>query len=205
MGGGRGGNFGNTYGKTLDAISNVLTAASLIPGVDTFADIAAIPVDLLRGDFLSAGLDALGAIPFVGEIADIAKTAKTADNIIDTAKAVDKVTDAAKAAKKVSKASDYADFPKTVHKGRQGKHIVGHNNYQNGKSVFYGTATDAQKLINKYSGTGIKKSANKEIVDFKKIIGKYVDPQTGKAYDTTMGTIHYSKDGAHIVPARPNK
>ena len=98
MGGGRGGNFGNTYGKTLDAISNVLTAASLIPGVDTFADIAAIPVDLLRGDFLSAGLDALGAIPFVGEIADIAKTAKTADNIIDTAKAVDKVTDAAKAA-----------------------------------------------------------------------------------------------------------
>ncbi|MBR5539642.1 MAG: hypothetical protein IKU61_07065 [Clostridia bacterium] len=51
----------------------------------------------------------------------------------------------------------------------------------------------------------MKNSANKETVDFKKIIGKYVDPQTGKAYDTTMGTIHYSKDGAHIVPARPNK
>ena len=100
MGGGRGGNFGNTYGKTLDAISNVLTAASLIPGIDTFADIAAIPVDLLRGDFLSAGLDVLGAIPFVGEIADAAKTAKTADNIIDTAKAVDKATDAAKTADK---------------------------------------------------------------------------------------------------------
>ena len=61
------------------------------------------------------------------------------------------------------------------------------------------------EMNEKRSGTGIKKSANKEIVDFKKIIGKYVDPQTGKAYDTTMGTIHYSKDGAHIVPARPNK
>ena len=55
----------------------------------------------------------------------------------------------------------------------------------------------------KRSGTGIKKSANKEIVDFKRVIGKYVDPKSGKAYDTTMGTIHYSKDGTHIVPSTP--
>lgn len=43
----------------------------------------------------------------------------------------------------------------------------------------------------------------REVVDFQEIIGKYVDPSTGKSYDTTMGTIHYSKEGAHIVPARP--
>ncbi len=67
------------------------------------------------------------------------------------------------------------------------------------------TTADAQNLIKKYSGTGRKQGVNKEIVDFKKTIGKYVDPTTGKSYDTTMGTIHYSKDGAHIVPARPKK
>ena len=91
-----------------------------------------------------------------------------------------------------------------MHIGRQGKHILGHNNYQKGKSIFNGTAADAERLIRKYSGTGIKRGINKEIVDFKQIIGKYVDPQTGKAYDTTKGIIHYSKDGTHIVPARPN-
>ena len=64
MGGSRFGDFGRTRGSfekneiiangILDGISNALTAASLIPGVDTFADLAAIPVDLLRGDFTSA-------------------------------------------------------------------------------------------------------------------------------------------------------
>lgn len=46
-------------------------------------------------------------------------------------------------------------------------------------------------------------NANTERVNFKKVIGKYVDEVTGKSYDTTVGTIRYSKDGAHIVPARP--
>ena len=59
----------------LDSISNVLTAASLIPGLDTFTNLASIPVDLARGDFLSAGLSAAGMVPFVGEVADTAKLA----------------------------------------------------------------------------------------------------------------------------------
>lgn len=54
MGAGKSGNFGNTKGNALDALSDLLTAASLIPGLDTFTDLAAIPVDLARGDFLSA-------------------------------------------------------------------------------------------------------------------------------------------------------
>lgn len=44
-----------------------------------------------------------------------------------------------------------------------------------------------------------------ERVDFGKIIGYYVDPQTGKKHPTTMGIIHYSKNGAHIVPSKPKK
>lgn len=190
MGAGAGGNFGNTKGNALDDLSNLLTAASLIPGIDTFVDLAAIPVDLARGDFLSAGLDALGVIPFVGEVADTAKLAKMADKAVDTAKAANKV-------------SDFAKYPKKIHVGRQGKHIVGHNNYKKGRSIFFGSTTDAQQLIKKYSGKGQRINATSERVDFKKVIGKYVDEVTGKSYDTTVGTIRYSKDGAHIVPARP--
>ncbi|MBQ6998921.1 MAG: hypothetical protein IJN62_03940 [Clostridia bacterium] len=162
----------------------MLTAASLIPGIDTFADLAAIPVDLLRGDFASAGLDALGVIPFIGEIADTAKISNKAVNVI-------------------KKATDFSSFPKTIHLGKQGKHIVGHNNYIKGKSILKISAETAQKLINKYSGTGKKIGSNRERINFKKVIGKYIDPKTGKSYDTTIGTIHYSKTGTHIVPEKP--
>ena len=100
MGGSAKGDFGNTIGKYLDALSNLLTAASLIPGVDTFADLAAVPVDLARGDYISAGLSALGAIPIVGEIADGAKAARLADDVVDAAKSIDKLTDGIKKANK---------------------------------------------------------------------------------------------------------
>ena len=65
MGGSRRGNFGNTNGSRsfLDRLSDILTAASLIPGLDTITDLAAIPVDLLRGDLESALLDVLGVLP----------------------------------------------------------------------------------------------------------------------------------------------
>ena len=99
---------------------------------------------------------------------------------------------------------DFTDFPKKINKGAQGKHIAGHANYQPGKSIFQGTIQHAQELINKFSGTGKKLNSNKERVNFNKIIGKYVDPVTGKSYSTTNGIIHYSKKkGTHIVPSHP--
>lgn len=100
MGGGIGGNFGNTRGSMLDAVSSILTIASFIPGVDSFTNIVSIPVDLLRGDYISAGLDAVGVIPFIGEIAD---GAKTVDKVSDTVKLIDKITDASTNAKKTHK------------------------------------------------------------------------------------------------------
>ena len=102
MGAGRAGNFGNTKGSLLDALSNFLTAASFIPGIDTFVDLAAIPVDLARGDFVSAGLDLVGVIPFVGEVADTAKVAKLADKAIGTAKVADRSSKGAKLLNRVS-------------------------------------------------------------------------------------------------------
>ena len=92
MGGGKRGNFGNTYGASLDALSNFLTVMSLVPGLDTFADLAAIPVDIARGDFTSAGLDALGVIPVLGEIADTAKIAKVAGRSSKGTKLLNKVS-----------------------------------------------------------------------------------------------------------------
>lgn len=97
----------------------------------------------------------------------------------------------------------FADYPKTVHKGRQDKHIVGSNNYTQGRSVFSGTQKQAENLIKQHSGTGQPLGPNKERVDFGKVIGNYVDDSSGKSYPTTMGIIHYSKSGAHIVPAKP--
>ena len=97
----------------------------------------------------------------------------------------------------------FSDYPKTVHKGRQDKHIVGSNNYTPGRSVFSGTQKQAENLIKQHSGTGQPLGPNKERVDFGKVIGNYVDDSSGKSYPTTMGIIHYSKSGAHIVPAKP--
>jgi len=103
MGGGTHGNFGNTKGSSLDALSNLLSAASLIPGVDTVADALAIPVDIARGDWVSAGLDLLGIIPFAGEVADTAKIARVADNAIDAAKVAKRSSNISNNAKRMAK------------------------------------------------------------------------------------------------------
>jgi hypothetical protein len=63
--------------------------------------------------------------------------------------------------------------------GKQGKHIVGHNNYKEGKSILTISAESAQDLIGKYSGTGKRIGTNRERIDLNTVIGKYVDPKTG--------------------------
>jgi RHS repeat-associated protein len=90
---------------------------------------------------------------------------------------------------------------------KQGKHVEGANNYQPGRSIL--THKDPQALLDEFAGTGQPVSGTrgmpgfKERVDFREQIGLYVDPQTGVATPTQRGIIHYSKEGAHIVPARP--
>lgn len=72
----------------------------MIPGVDIATNFVSIPVDLVRGDFVSAGLSVLGMIPYIGEAADVAKYA---DKGIDVAKVADKASDVAKVARRSSK------------------------------------------------------------------------------------------------------
>ncbi len=96
-------------------------------------------------------------------------------------------------------------FTTKIHADRQGKHIVGSKTYIPGKSVLHLTAAEAQSLIEDHAGTGMWKGGNKEAVDFGRIIGTWVSEADGERRETTCGTIHYSKSGAHIVPARPRK
>lgn len=87
-----------------------------------------------------------------------------------------------------------------IHVGKQGKHILGHNNFQPGKSEL--THPDPQRLLDGFVGTGVR-HGNKEVVAFGILIGVYVAPN-GIRSPTTRGTIHYDAKGyAHIVPAAP--
>lgn len=61
----------------------------------------------------------------------------------------------------------------------------------------------AQRLVDEFAGTGERIGANKERTNFGKVIGQYINPVTNEAVDTTVGIIHYSKTGTHIVPAQP--
>jgi len=93
-----------------------------------------------------------------------------------------------------------------IHWGRQNKHIPGKHNYQEGKSIFEHQNPD--DLIKKYAGTGtlkrgeIGKPGYQEVIDFKEHIGVWKNKVDSRP--TTKGTIHYSKNGAHIVPEHPD-
>ena len=88
--------------------------------------------------------------------------------------------------------------------------MLGQNNYENairrGKnpSVFYGTVEDAQRLVDEFAGKGQLIKPDRERINFKRVIGRYVDESSKKSVDTTWGTIRYSKDGVHIVPSDPD-
>ena len=102
-----------------------------------------------------------------------------------------------------------AHYNLKVHKGRQDKHILGTNNYIAGRSAL---TADAQQLIDQYAGKseplqisrGARKGEwiRKERFTHSEIIGTYIDAD-GTETETNAGTIHYSKNGVHIVPARP--
>ncbi|WP_420843457.1 polymorphic toxin type 50 domain-containing protein [Lonsdalea iberica] len=53
--------------------------------------------------------------------------------------------------------------------------------------------------------TAIGTPGSKERINYGKVIGNYIDPQTGVSTPTTNGIVHYGKNGVHIVPARPTE
>lgn len=95
---------------------------------------------------------------------------------------------------------------KTIHEGRQLKHIQGSNNYQSGKSYLTVSLKEAQDLVNKYAGRGDLLHDKSGRWNHKELISSHSAPigsvqdMSGAYQDTAKFIIHYSKDGAHIVP-----
>ncbi|MBS0653256.1 MAG: hypothetical protein JSR39_06980 [Verrucomicrobia bacterium] len=90
---------------------------------------------------------------------------------------------------------------------KQGKHLRGHRNFNESRSEWI--HPDPEANIRKFGGKGQKISVGSELgifkerVDCGEVIGFYFDKETNERIPTTMAIIHYSKKGAHIVPARP--
>ncbi|WP_369372024.1 polymorphic toxin type 50 domain-containing protein [Promicromonospora sp. Populi] len=89
---------------------------------------------------------------------------------------------------------------------KQEKHFPGHPNFQPGRST---TTADPRVLVQR-AGTGtpvgntpVGLPGSKERVDYGEVIGHYADRDTGELIPTTIGLLHYSKNGVHIVPGRP--
>ncbi len=99
-------------------------------------------------------------------------------------------------------AKSVTNVSKSVHIGKQGKHILEHNNFQAGKSIL---SSKPQTLLDGFHAGKFKTLRtfdNKVIVDFGSDIGTFY--KGGNAIGPTrFGTIHYGKSGAHIVPANP--
>ncbi|MEN8699561.1 polymorphic toxin type 50 domain-containing protein [Bacillus infantis] len=93
-------------------------------------------------------------------------------------------------------------YPAYINRQLQNKHIRGTKEYIPGRGIFSHTVEDADVLLKSYGGTGQKIITGKERVAFGRSIGLYIDIE-GTAWVTTKGVIHYSKTGAHIIPAAP--
>ena len=95
--------------------------------------------------------------------------------------------------------------------GRQGKHIIGHNNYIQEKSYLI-DGVNPQELVDKYAGTGeiIRDKRgnwiNKQMFKDDELVGFTFNIGTGKYEETKYFSIEYSKTkGTHIVPRREPK
>ncbi len=97
-------------------------------------------------------------------------------------------------------------IPTNVLLGKQDKHIVGTNNYIEGRSYIY-PDVDIQALVDEYAGTGeLKRDSNqkwthKELINADRKIGVNITTE-GIRTETSEFMIHYSKKGVHIVPKK---
>ena len=83
--------------------------------------------------------------------------------------------------------------------------MAGDKGYIEGRSVITVPMERLQELADRYAGTGKVTVTGKELnkvteeVDFHEEIGYTVNSKK-ETHDTTMGKIHYSKTGLHVVP-----
>ena len=103
------------------------------------------------------------------------------------------------------------EIPKILNRGHQNKHIKDSKGYIPGRSYIYGDIDTAQKLIDQYHGSGKLVFSDsgvwqhKELIQSNDVIGVAIDPLTGEETETRCFTIHYGKNGTHIVPRKEQK
>lgn len=115
------------------------------------------------------------------------------------------------------------DTKKELEPGQYRKHVQGSHEYEQYQTKYkrqkqYGPSyltinqEEAQKLINKYAGTGIlsrRKDGtwlNEEIITtHSETVGIAVNNMNGKSVETTVFKIKYGKNGTHIIPDYPSK
>ncbi|WP_438502856.1 polymorphic toxin type 50 domain-containing protein [Bacillus pumilus] len=196
--------------KTGEQTSTILNTAVEFTGIND-----AIRVitgrDPVTGDKV-ADMDRLVSTLYMIPGAKIAKVGKYVFKIMKGDKVAKKIVKTPLFGKHSVPKGPYREvngFPAKVKPGAQEKHIPDAPNYKqeiaNGKkkSIFYGDNKKAQELLDKYAGKGEMMENGREVVNFGQKIGQTYDLKTGKYIETTRGTIHYSKNGAHIVPSKP--
>lgn len=165
-----------------------------------------------KGQLIGFSIGRYGTDIFAGgaacKVVGVCRNLKNANRVLNLqALAADEATIAANALKHHAEREQYFKNVK-LHKPSQDKHISGTKNFDNRKSVF--EHPDPERLLSSYAGTGYKIQGElgqpeyREIIDFKTHIGIWKDKSGTEVLPTTIGTIHYSKKGAHIVPAHPN-
>ena len=99
-----------------------------------------------------------------------------------------------------------------LNKSRQSKHKYGSEDYnkaiKNGELPSYTELShmEVQKIINNHEHDGeviVQDGQFKKVITEKDDFAMYGDLATKKYYPTNRATIHYSKDGTHLVPAKP--
>lgn len=101
--------------------------------------------------------------------------------------------------------------PKKLNIGKQNEHIRESKGYKEGKSYIYGDLNTAQEIVDKYHGTGeivLTRSGewnHKEVITATDNLGVVLFPDTKSDEITNRATIHYNKNGTHVVPTRREK
>ena len=109
----------------------------------------------------------------------------------------------------VLEAIESGSVSKEINREKQMRHMK--SGHIQGRSYLDGDLEYAQKLVNKYYGTGDAVVVEgqgwkkKERITAEKIIGTYVDPETGVETKTNKAMIVYSKTGSHIYPRKEDK
>ena len=107
------------------------------------------------------------------------------------------------------------EFPLKIQSDKQGKHIRGYRTYIEGKSYLAVSTSEegfvlSQNIVSEYHGKGVFQRDSKnewkhtEVVVCDRIIG-FVLNKDGRWQETDRVTIHYAKNGTHIVPTLKGK